>query len=113
MRTLLLGLSLSLLPGTVPAQTVSAQNRPATCARDLFQTQAALSAQQKRMQDVASADQAAQCGVWRNHVKVLQGARATYATCQSGRQRDSNVAEMDEVLGQFRVLLAERCGRSC
>lgn len=107
MRTLLLWLTLCLLPGAALAQT-----RPATCARDLFQTQAALSAQQKRMQDVAGADLAAQCAAWRDHVKVLQGARATYATCQSGRQRDGNVAEMDEVLGQFRVLLGERCGKS-
>lgn len=107
MRTLLLGLMLALVPGAVLAQ-----NRPATCARDLFQTQAALSAQQKRMQDAAKGDQAAQCGAWRDHVKVLQGARATYATCQSGRQREDSVAEIDEVLGQFRVLLSERCGKS-
>lgn len=107
MRTPLLGLMLALVPGALLAQ-----NRPATCARDLFQTQSALAVQQKRMQDASKGDQAAQCAAWRDHVKVLQGARSTYATCQSGRQREDNVAEMDEVLGQFRVLLTDRCGKS-
>ncbi|MEN5083839.1 hypothetical protein ABE438_15265 [Bosea sp. TWI1241] len=95
------------------AEPVRAQGRPlpATCARDLFQNEAAMRQRQHRMQAVASADQATQCAAWRDHVGFLQKARSVFATCQSGREREQNVAEMDQSLADYRALLANRCGK--
>lgn len=82
---------------------------PATCTRDLFQNEAAMRQRQYKMQQVASADQATQCAAWRDHVTFMQKARTVFATCQSGRQREENVAQMDQSLADYRVLLANRC----
>jgi hypothetical protein len=84
---------------------------PATCTRDLFQNEAAMRQRQYKMQQVANADQATQCAAWRDHVAFMQKARAVFATCQTGREREQNVAQMDESLADYRVLLANRCGR--
>jgi hypothetical protein len=84
---------------------------PATCTRDLFQNEAAMRQRQYKMQQVATADQATQCAAWRDHVAFMQKARAIFATCQTGRQREENVAQMDQSLADYRVLLANRCGR--
>lgn len=94
----------------VPAELASAQNRPATCSRDLFQNEGALRRQQSRLSAVANADQATQCRTWREHVGFLQKARAIFATCQSGREREQNVGLMDSELADYRALLGDRCG---
>lgn len=95
----------------VAAAPAFAQQRPATCSRDLFQNEAAMRQRQTRMQAVANADQATQCQAWRDHVAFLQKARSVFATCQSGREREQNVGQMDQQLADFRVLLANRCGK--
>ena len=84
---------------------------PATCTRDLFQNEAAMRQRQYKMQQVATADQATQCAAWRDHVAFMQKARSVFATCQTGREREQNVAQMDQSLADYRVLLANRCGR--
>lgn len=84
---------------------------PATCTRDLFQNEAAMRQRQYKMQQVANADQATQCAAWRDHVTFMQKARSVFATCQSGRQREENVGQMDQSLADYRVLLANRCGK--
>ncbi|WP_186418317.1 hypothetical protein [Bosea sp. CS1GBMeth4] len=99
---------LVLAPGLAPAQP---RPVPATCTRDLFQNEAAMRQRQYRMQQVASADQATQCAAWRDHVAFMQKARSVFATCQTGREREENVAQMDQSLADYRVLLANRCGR--
>ncbi len=91
------------------ADLASAQARPATCSRDLFQNEAAMRRQQTRLQAVANAEPAAQCAAYREQVRFLQNARAVFATCQSGREREVNVAEMDQSLAEYRALLADRC----
>lgn len=99
---------LTLVPALALAQPRSV---PATCTRDLFQNEAAMRQRQYRMQQVATADQATQCAAWRDHVTFMQKARSVFATCQTGRQREENVAQMDQSLADYRVLLANRCGR--
>lgn len=104
--------ALGLLPALLAAaQPAVAQARPATCSRDLFQNEAALRRQQTRLSAVANADQATQCRTWREHVGFLQGARAVFATCQSGAERSQNVASMDSDLADYRALIAGRCGK--
>ena len=90
--------------------SASAQGRPADCSRDLFQNEGALRRQQTRLGAVANADQATQCRTWREHVGFLQSSRAVFATCQSGAQREQNVAMMDSELADYRALLSNRCG---
>lgn len=108
MRSLVLGgLVFALLQLAPPAW---AQNRPATCSRDLFQNEAGLRRQQARLTAVGNADQATQCRTWREHVGFLQNARSVFATCQSGSERAQHVALMDSELADYRVLLADRCG---
>ena len=99
-------LALTQIPQPAPAQT-----RPATCSRDLFQNEGALRRQQTRLSAVANADLATQCRTWREHVGFLQSSRAVFATCQSGAQREQNVAMMDSELADYRTLLASRCGK--
>jgi hypothetical protein len=86
-------------------------NAPATCPRDLLQNEAGLRQQQTRLMAVATADQPTQCRAWREYVGYLQKARSVFATCQSGREREQNVALMDSDLADYRVLLADRCKR--
>lgn len=85
------------------------QVRPATCSRDLFQNEAAMRRQQARLQAAANADQPTQCKAYREQVSFLQSSRAVFATCLSGAERARNVAEMDQSLAEYRVLLADRC----
>ncbi|MGE7470781.1 hypothetical protein ACQKLX_15160 [Bosea sp. NPDC003192] len=99
---------LTLVPALALAQP---RPVPATCTRDLFQNEAAMRQRQYKMQQVATADQATQCAAWRDHVAFMQKARSVFATCQTGRQREENVAQMDQSLADYRVLLANRCGR--
>ncbi len=113
MRRLLLAAAatLALLPALLAAaEPAVAQARPATCSRDLFQNEAALRRQQTRLAGVANADQATQCRTWREHVGFLQNARAVFATCQTGAEREQNVAMMDSDLKDYRALIAGRCG---
>lgn len=93
------------------ATPVLAQARPATCSRDLFQNEAGLRQQQTRLTQAAGADQARQCSAFREYVGWLQKSRAVFATCQSGAEREQNVAQMDAELADYRALLASRCGK--
>lgn len=102
------GLMPALLAAVPPA---AAQARPATCSRDLFQNEGALRRQQTRLSGVANADIASQCRTWREHVGFLQSARAVFATCQTGAEREQNVASMDSDLADYRALIAGRCGK--
>jgi len=95
-----------LLAGPALAQ----QPRPATCSRDLFQNEAGFRLQQTRLAGVATADPATQCRTYREHVAYLQKARSVFAACQSGAERERNVAEMDSELVNYRALIANRCG---
>lgn len=113
MRRLLLAAAatLALLPALLAAaEPAAGQARPATCSRDLFQNEGALRRQQTRLAGVANADQASQCRTWREHVGFLQNARAVFATCQTGAEREQNVAMMDSDLKDYRALIAGRCG---
>lgn len=101
-----LALAALLLAGPAVAQSA----RPATCSRDLFQNEAGLRQQQTRLAGVATSDQATQCRAYREHVGYLQKSRAVFATCQSGAERERNVAEMDSDLRDYRALIANRCG---
>lgn len=110
-RLLAAGAALGLLPALLAAvPPAAAQGRPATCSRDLFQNEGALRRQQARLSAVANADIASQCRTWREHVVFLQNARAVFATCQAGAEREQNVAMMDSDLADYRALLANRCG---
>lgn len=102
-------LAAALVLALLSAGTAAAQGRPATCSRDLFQNEAAMRRQQTRLQAVATADQATQCKAWREQVTFLQSSRAVFASCQSGSEREQNVAQMDQSLAEYRVLLATRC----
>jgi len=93
------------------AVPVVAQGRPPTCARDLLQNEAGLRQQQTRLTAAANADGPTQCRAFREHVGYLQKARSVFATCQSGAEREQNVAGMDQSLAEYRTLLAERCKR--
>jgi hypothetical protein len=109
-----LATALILLGAGMSAGAALAQGRanvPATCSRDLFQNEAGLRQQQTRLTSAATADQATQCRVWREHVAFLQKSRAVFATCQSGAQREQNVGLMDSDLADYRVLLRDRCRR--
>ncbi|WP_187640283.1 hypothetical protein [Bosea sp. F3-2] len=107
MRT---ALTLALLTGMLAGPALAQQPRPATCSRDLFQNEAGFRLQQTRLAAAASADQATQCRTFREHVGYLQKARSTFAACQSGAERERNVAEMDSELVNYRALIANRCG---
>jgi hypothetical protein len=96
---------------SVGPSPVFAQAAGGHCERDLFQNEAGMRRQQTRMQAAAGADQASQCRTWREHVGFLQNSRAVFARCLTGRQRQDNVALMDQELADFRVLLAQRCWR--
>ncbi|MGX5734309.1 hypothetical protein [Bosea thiooxidans] len=104
-----LALSLAAL-ALLARQAAAQQPRPATCSRDLFQNEAGFRLQQTRLAAVANADQATQCRTYREHVTYLQKARAIFATCQTGRERERNVGEMDSELMNYRALIANRCG---
>jgi len=106
MRSALSLAAVALLAG----QAVAQQPRPATCSRDLFQNEAGFRLQQTRLAAVANADQATQCRTYREHVAYLQKARGIFATCQTGRERERSVAEMDSELVNYRALIANRCG---
>jgi hypothetical protein len=101
---ILLGLGLMAAPAT-------GQTRPVTCSRDLLQNEAGMNRQLRLLRESATADQAAQCRIWREHVGFLQQARSVFASCQSGAQRERNVAQMDSELAEFRGLVASRCKR--
>lgn len=103
--------ALMILPALGGVQAQGRANMPATCQRDLFQNEAAMRRQQTRMDAASKADQAEQCRAWRDHVAFMQNARSVFATCQTGRLREENVGQMDASLAEYRVLLANRCGK--
>lgn len=103
-------LALILVTLLLAAPALAQQPRPATCSRDLFQNEAGFRLQQTRLAAVATADQATQCRAYREHVAYLQKSRAVFAACQSGAERERNVAEMDSELVNYRALIANRCG---
>lgn len=111
MRIILPAIFAFLALAPVAALAQGRANAPATCSRDLFQNEAGFRQQQARLSAVANADLATQCRAWREHVTYLQKARAVFASCQSGRQREENVGLMDTSLAEYRVLLADRCKR--
>ncbi len=104
-------LTLSVLGLMLVAGSAGSQTRPATCSRDLLQNNAGMNRQLRLLRDSAAADQAAQCTIWREHVSFLQQARSVFASCQSGAERERNVAQMDTELAEFRGLVASRCKR--
>lgn len=109
MMRLSAGLALILVLVGPPVLAQGRAGAPADCQRDLFQNEAGMRREITRLQSAGTADQATQCRVWREHVTYLQGARSVFATCQAGRQREENVAQMDTSISEYRVLLANRC----
>ncbi|MCU4179386.1 hypothetical protein [Bosea sp. BH3] len=103
-------LALALMGLLLAGPALAQQPRPSTCSRDIFQNEAGFRQQQSRLAAVANADQATQCRAYREHVAYLQKSRAVFATCQTGRDRERNVAEMDSELVNYRALIANRCG---
>lgn len=110
MRALLAASAVAALCLAQPALAQGRAGAPATCSRDLFQNEAALRLAQTRMVAAANAEQATQCLTYRAHLGFLQKSRAVFAACQSGAERERNVAEMDSELANYRALIADRCG---
>ena len=103
--------SLMLLGLLLAAGPAAGQARPVTCSRDLLQNEAGMNRQLRLLRDSGTADQPTQCRLWREHVGFLQQARSVFASCQSGAERERNVAQMDAELAEFRGLVANRCRR--
>ena len=103
---LLAGLALFIAS---PAAVQGAGSSSPYCRREIFFTDGAMVASQRKLQDNAAAKPAELCAVWRGHVEVLKKSVASYQRCASAQERASKLNPAQTSLQEFNEVLKSRC----
>jgi hypothetical protein len=97
---LILALSASAAAGTLES--------PA-CKRDLTAASAGVTESMARLKTLAKARAEQKCDVYREQFIVVVRARAVFANCKTGADRDSEVDRLDGTIEDINGGIAESC----
>jgi hypothetical protein len=90
------------------AQAASAPDAP-DCRREIFFTDGAMVASQRRLQDNAAAKPAELCTIWRGHAGMLKKAVESYQRCALPQERPAKLAPAQTSLAEFESVIRSRC----
>lgn len=80
------------------------------CRIELSTTWASLKEMVSRLKAVSRSAPDEKCAVYRTHVQVVLHARDVLARCKTGRDRDSDLAQMDGAIDDVNGALGRECG---
>jgi hypothetical protein len=79
------------------------------CKRELADMWASMHEMLRRLRSVARASQEEKCLAYRRHVEVVTQAREVLSRCKTGRERDSDLAQMDGALEDVTGAIERTC----
>jgi hypothetical protein len=80
------------------------------CRIELSTTWASIKEMVARLKAVSRSAPDEKCAVYRTHVQVVLHARDVLARCKTGRERDSDLAQMDGAIDDVNGALGRECG---
>jgi hypothetical protein len=98
-------LALALLVPVAAAAEVDS----AACRRDLTTASAGVSETLSRLKGVARIRRDEQCAAYRAQFLVMVRARAVFASCKTGPDRDTEVDRLDGTIEDINGAIAETC----
>lgn len=99
-------LALALL---VPVAAPAADVDSVACRRDLTTASAGVSETLSRLKGVAKIRRDEQCAAYRAQFLVMVRARAVFASCKTGTDRDAEVDRLDGTIENLNGAIAESC----
>jgi hypothetical protein len=81
----------------------------ATCKRDLTTAAAGVTESMARLKTLAKARAEQKCDVYREQFLVVVRARAVFANCKTGADRESEVGRLDGTIEDINGVIAESC----
>jgi hypothetical protein len=90
-----------------PAQAGSVDT--SACKRDLTAASAGVSETMTRLRGVTKARREEKCAAYRAHFLVVVRARAVFANCKTGSDRDTEVGRLDGTIEDINGVIAESC----
>jgi hypothetical protein len=79
------------------------------CKRDLMAASAGVTQVVTRMKGLVRAAEAEKCTVYREQFLLAVKARAVYANCKTGPDRDADVGRLDGTIEDINGAIAESC----
>ena len=79
------------------------------CKRNLQVASTGVSETMGRLSDSAKANADEKCAKYRQHFLVLVRARAIFAVCKGGPDRDANIVRLDGTIDNLNGVIAESC----
>jgi hypothetical protein len=98
-------LSLALF---APAAWAGTLDTP-TCKRDLTAASAGVGEISARLKSVAKASGEEKCAIYRQHFLAVVKARAVFANCKTGADRDADIGRLDGTIEDINGAIAESC----
>ena len=96
------------------ALTAAAPERAAadqTCPRDALVILSAVREARYQLEQAAEGSAKDRCKAWLGEVAALRRAAAFYGRCQTGAERDRNMANANAGVRQFQDAYNSQCGR--
>lgn len=81
-----------------------------TCQRDALVMLSEVREARAELAEAATASDRERCAAWRNQAATLRKASAFYKRCQSGAERDRNVANANAGVAQYDGAVRTQCG---
>ena len=79
------------------------------CKRDLMAASAGVTQAVARMKGLARAAETEKCTAYREQFLLAVKARAVYANCKTGPDRDADVGRLDDTIEDINGAIAESC----
>jgi hypothetical protein len=92
-----------------PAAARAADVVSAACRRDLSAASAGVTASLARLKGLAKARGDDKCAAYRAQFLVVVRARAVFANCKTGAERDTEVDRLDGTIEDINGAIAESC----
>ena len=106
-RWALTGAPVLILALSTPAAAGTLES--AACRRDLTAASAGVTESKARLKTLAKARAEQKCDVYREQFLVVVRARAVFANCKTGADRESEVDRLDGTIEDINGVIAESC----
>ena len=109
LRRVLVLIPVLVLPLLAPTRAGAADVDSAACRRNLTAASAGVSETMARLKGLAKVRRDEQCAAYRAQFLVVVQARAVFANCKTGTDRDTEVDRLDGTIENINGAIAESC----
>lgn len=108
-RATLYLIGLAIAAWSPPAAAADGQGDTPACKHHVRVASSGVSEAMGRLSDSAKASDDQRCANYRQHFLVLVRARAIFAVCKSGPDRDASIVKLDGTIDNVNGAIAESC----